>query len=196
MPLRRKFVDPGRPRPVHAAKSANHKTVDHKPHDYGPPVRRAPPALARRFHQICLSIAAEEMDAEGLMPIQLGVLTYLYDSPGIEQAALAARLGIDRASTSQMVDRLEARGIVERCLSTTDRRVRLLRLTPAGRTLRMRLQPKMDALNDRILAPLASSERRILLDLLVRVVEGNRAHARPGAARRKPNARPPASKLT
>jgi DNA-binding MarR family transcriptional regulator len=186
MAAKRTFVDPGRPRPAGSA----------RPADHGPPVRRAPPPLARRFHQICLSIAAEELDEEGLMPTQLGILTYLYDSPGIEQAALAARLGIDRASTSQMVDRLEQKGIVERCMDSADRRVRLLRLTPAGRKLRRRLQPKLDAVNNRILSPLAPSERKVLLDLLVRVVEGNRAHARPGAARRKPNAGSSASKPT
>jgi len=40
-----------------------------------------------------------------------------------------------------------------------------------------------------ILAALTPKERELFLDLLVRVVEANRALARPGAGRRKPSRR-------
>jgi hypothetical protein len=36
-----------------------------------------------------------------------------------------------------------------------------------------------------VLAPLAPRERELFLDLLIRVIQGNRTHARPGAGRRK-----------
>ena len=83
----------------------------------GVPVRRIPLSLARRFFQICTAAVAEGCAAEGLTPLQGGVLAYLNKidgEPDIDQNRLAARLGIDRASTSQLVDELAAMGLVER----------------------------------------------------------------------------------
>ena len=39
--------------------------------------------------------------------------------------------------------------------------------------------------NLRILAPLNASEKKLFIDMLVLLVEGNRVHVRPGAGRRK-----------
>jgi hypothetical protein len=46
----------------------------------------------------------------------------------------------------------------------------------------------------RILAPLTAKEQEVFLNFLVRVVEANRALARPGAGRRKPGRRKQDSK--
>src|SRR5262245_26461743 len=99
----------------------------------GVPVRRSPAALARRFFQICTTAAVETLAGENLTPVQFGVLAYLNretGEPNLDQNGLAARLGIDRASTSQLVDELEEKGLVDRRVSDADRRARLLRLTP------------------------------------------------------------------
>jgi DNA-binding MarR family transcriptional regulator len=71
----------------------------------------------------------------------------------------------------------------------TDRRARVLRLTPAGTRLRRRLRPALLAAQECILAPLSRDERVSLIDLLARVVEGNENYARPGNGRRKPKPR-------
>ena len=63
--------------------------------------------------------------------------------------------------------------------------VRILYLTPQGKALWRRLSVKARTANDRVLAPLKAAEREVFLDMLIRVIEGNRAHARPGAGRRK-----------
>src|SRR5262245_50824476 len=99
----------------------------------GVPVRRSPISLARRFFQICTAAAAEATADVNLTSLQAGVLAYLNNvdgEPGIDQNGLAARLGIDRASTSAIVEEVEARGLVERRVNGADRRARLLRLTP------------------------------------------------------------------
>jgi DNA-binding MarR family transcriptional regulator len=154
-----------------------------------PPGHRVPAHLARRFHQICLGFTAEMLEAEALTPIEYSVLAALDDHPGQDQRGLAARLGIDTASVSQMVDRLEKPGLIHRRVSLTDRRARVLRLTPAGTRLRRRLRPALLAAQERILAPLSRDERASLIDLLARVVEGNESYARPGNGRRKPKPR-------
>ena len=153
-----------------------------------PPVRRVPIALARRFFQICTTVAAECIADAGLMPLEYAVIAYLnkdIGEPDIDQNGLAARLGIDRNTTSLLVDRLEAKGLLERRVNREDRRARLLRLTTRGERLHARLYPVTSAAQQRILNVLAPAERDVLLDLLVRVIEGNRSLARPGAGRRK-----------
>jgi MarR family transcriptional regulator, temperature-dependent positive regulator of motility len=129
------------------------------------------------------------LEAEALTPIDYSVLAALDDHPGQDQRGLAARLGIDTASVSQMVDRLEKAGLINRRVSLTDRRARVLRLKPAGTRLRRRLRPALLAAQERILAPLSRDERVSLIDLLARVVEGNENYARPGNGRRKPKPR-------
>lgn len=154
----------------------------------GPPVRRVPLALARRFFQICTSASAEAVSGADLTPLEFAVLAYVnsFDGePDLDQSALAARLGVDRNSTSLLVGSLEKKGLVERRVSEVDRRARLVRLTACGEQHFEELHPRAVALQQRVLAVLNPSEREVLLDLLVRVIEGNRELARPGAGRRR-----------
>jgi DNA-binding MarR family transcriptional regulator len=155
-----------------------------------PPVRRVPMALARRFFQICTTATAEALAGEDLTPLQYAVMAYLIGEPDIDQSGLAARLGVDRNSTSLLVEELEAKRLLTRRVNGADRRARLLRLTPRGQKLHARVQPRTFAGQQRILSVLAPDQREILLDLLVRVIEGNRVLARPGSARRKRGSRP------
>jgi DNA-binding MarR family transcriptional regulator len=151
-----------------------------------PPSHRVPSVLAFRFHQLCLGIMAEVLAPEGLKGVEYGALTMLDAEPGIDQQSLALRLGIDKVSAGQMLDRLERAGLVKRGLDPRDRRVRVLDLTPAGRTLRRRLQPSALAAQHRILAPLRPEDRGSLIALLSRVIEGHGEYARPGNGRLPP----------
>lgn len=153
-----------------------------------PPVRRTPVPLARRFFQICQTIATEAVTPHGLTAHQFAALPYLSrksGDPGMDQNGLAARLGMDRNNTSVLVDELVEKGLVERRVNSSDRRAHVLYLTAEGEKLFARMQPIAVAGNDKILAPLKAHERELLLDLLLRVVEGNWQYARPGAGRRK-----------
>lgn len=153
-----------------------------------PPVRRIPIALARRFFQICMAQATESLAGEDLTPLEHAILVHLNNDsgePGIDQNALAARLGVDRNNTSLLIERLVAKGLVERRVNGADRRARLLRLTTGGEKLHRRLRPGATSDQFRLLECLKPHERELLLDLLVRVIEANRVLARPGAGRRK-----------
>lgn len=153
-----------------------------------PPVRRIPLALARRFFQICTAAAADSVAEADLTPLEFAVLAYLnrmVGEPDIDQLSLTARLGIDRNNTSLLVERLQSRGLLEQRINGNDRRARLLRLTTKGEKLHKQLYPKALAGQQKILEVLKPKERDLLLDLLARVIEGNRSLARPGAGRRK-----------
>lgn len=155
----------------------------------GVPVRRVPVSLSRRFHQVCMAVAAEVAAKADLTALELGVLTYLYDEPGVDQNGLTARLGIDRSNTSIIVDRLEEKELVERRVNGADRRARLLHLTSRGKQVRDRLRPLAGMAQARILAPLTPADRERFLDMLLQIIEANETYARPGGSRRKPRPR-------
>ncbi len=71
-----------------------------------------------------------------LAPKQLGLIWRL--EPGEEKPmrVLGESIYCDASYTTDLVDRLEARGLVERRSSPTDRRVKLIALTTAGERCR------------------------------------------------------------
>jgi DNA-binding MarR family transcriptional regulator len=128
-----------------------------------------------------------------LTPLQYGVLRHLDVEGPIYQHGLAGRLGTDQSNASILVEQLVKAGVVERHVDDTDRRARVLRLTPEGSRLVRRLRAKSQAANGRILAPLAPKERRVFMTLLARLVEQNSELDRPGAGRRKRRSTPEAN---
>jgi len=150
-----------------------------------PPLARVAGALARRFQQVCAAMIAEALAGEEVVQLEYGSLVCLEIEPGIDQRRLAEAMGVDPSNASLIVERLHSKGLIERRVKDGDRRARELYLTSKGRKLWRRIRPKTSAANERVLAPLAPRERELLLDLLIRVIEGNRTHARPGAGRRK-----------
>jgi DNA-binding MarR family transcriptional regulator len=153
----------------------------------GPPIRRVPVALARRFFQICTTACAEAVGEAGLTPLEFAVMAYVNPTdgePNIDQVVLAARLGVDRNTTSLLVRSLEAKGLLEQRVSEKDRRARLIRLTRRGERLFAGLHQRAFASQQEVLAGLKPAERSLLLDLLLRVIDDNQHLARPGAGRR------------
>ena len=153
------------------------------------PVHRVAAHLARRFHQLCLGVLAEVTDAHELSPVQFAVLAALHDEPGLDQRRLAQRLAVDAVTAGHLVDALEKKDLLDRQVHPDDRRARVLSLTHAGLELRMRLRPALAKAHARILAPLNQKEQATLIALLMRVVEGNEAYAKPGNGRRRPRPR-------
>jgi DNA-binding MarR family transcriptional regulator len=147
--------------------------------------RRLAGHLARRLQQVSLGIISESLADEGLTQLQWATLVVVADMPGIDQKSLADALGIAPVNAGQNVRELEAMGLVQRRTNGADRRARELRITGPGARLIKRVRPINYAAHDRILAPLAPNERHVLMDLMVRVIEGNHAYARPGNGRRR-----------
>jgi MarR family transcriptional regulator, temperature-dependent positive regulator of motility len=159
------------------------------PHNPVLPDYRVPAHLARRFHQICLGAVAEAIEPAGITPGEYAVLVAIVDLPGLDQHRLAVSLGIDPVSAGQRIDRLEAMGLVDRRVHPSDRRARVLSASRRGIALRLRLRPLALAAQERIMAPLTAGERKLFLNFLTRIVEGNKSYARPGNGRRRPRRR-------
>jgi len=149
------------------------------------PGRRAPAYLANRFSQVMRGLMAQVLEPHGLTGQQWGVMVAIVREPGTDQRRVAERQSIDANSASRLIDELEDLGLVRRVASRADRRANSLELTPAGRRMRAKLLGPVIAAQDRALACLERTEKATLLDLLTRVVEANKDHARPGAGRRK-----------
>lgn len=127
----------------------------------------------RRLHQISLGIFHQETEDLNITPVQYAILQTVRDQPGCDQRTLAGRIALDTSTTAGVVDRLEARGLLVRRISPTDRRVRLLALTPAGELLLAQTLPGMQRTQERILEPLSPEQRRQFMELLQQLVTAN-----------------------
>jgi DNA-binding MarR family transcriptional regulator len=156
------------PRATRAPASASLRTAK-------PPWHGIPTAIARRFHQVCVAKTSELVSPAGLTPLQYGAMLHLSKSglPGIEQNSLAERINVDRNTASLLVEQLVKKGLLERQVNDADRRSRLLSLTAKGKALYSQLRPAHAALNRDLLASITPQEQKLLMDMLIRVVEGN-----------------------
>src|SRR5215217_2626332 len=82
---------------------------------------------------------------------------------GREVRLLRARLGLDSGYLSRLLRSLEAAGLVELAASGSDRRIRVARLTAAGRVERARLDERADERARSLLAPLSAQQRERLV---------------------------------
>jgi MarR family transcriptional regulator, lower aerobic nicotinate degradation pathway regulator len=157
-----------------------------------------PTAAARRFHQVCLAKSSKVLGAFGLTSLQFRVMIHLNrktGSPGIEQNTLAARLNIDRNTASVVVEQMVKLGVVARQVNGADRRARLLSLTAKGDRIYGELLPAHAVANASVLAPISPRERKLFMNLLIRVVEGNlRQQKSIEHGPRRSNRKPPVNK--
>lgn len=149
------------------------------------PFNRAPVHVARRLSQILLSAVGQAVPPDGARN-EFGTLMAILQNPGIDQKRLAGLMVLDATTVGQLVDNLERKGLVRRAASPTDRRVNTLEATEAGREVVAVYRPQIVKVQDEALSVLSDAERRLLIDLMVRVIEANPQHDRPGGGRRSP----------
>lgn len=96
----------------------------------------------------------------GVTAGQHGLLLYLSKNDGAAQAAAAQALGLKGASMSGLVDRMEAKGLVRRAASLTDKRACALHLTEAGAEIVIATGPLIRQANERLLAGYSEADRK------------------------------------
>jgi MarR family transcriptional regulator, lower aerobic nicotinate degradation pathway regulator len=127
----------------------------------------------RRLQQIAVAIFLQETEKHGVTPVQFAALHKVGITPGIDQRTLARSIGLDTSTIAGVVDRLEARGMMQRKASPEDRRVRLLSLTDGGQNLLRAVGPDMLKAQQRILQPLPAAERDEFMRMLRKLVDAN-----------------------
>lgn len=98
------------------------------------------------------------------------VLSALRSEPGRTQLTLGAALGLDKTTLTTVLDKLEGAGLVRRQPDPTDRRVRIPTITEAGEKLQERVDHDVHIVEEELLATLDADERRILEDVLRRLI--------------------------
>lgn len=103
----------------------------------------------------------------GLSHSQFAMLLTIGSSEGLTQQDLAARIGLTKANVSQLLDRLEAAGMVKR---VPESRAYALYLTEASRLLLANKIPEHEALIAGEFSDLTSEEQAVLRGLVGRLV--------------------------
>jgi DNA-binding MarR family transcriptional regulator len=135
------------------------------------------PMLMRRL------FAGEDDPAEGLPLAQLRVCSVLLGGQQ-PMSAISRELGVSLSATTQIADRLERAGLVERVAKGGDRRVRCLRLTRRGaKMMRSRQQMRITRIRT-VLDGLPAKARRECVGTLEALVRACTAAERNGQARR------------
>jgi DNA-binding MarR family transcriptional regulator len=138
-------------------------------------VATAPGHLIRRAQQIAVSIFADRLAASDITPVQFAILNALSDTPDMDQVTLAKRVAFDPATSGSVIGRLEAKGWLTRQAHATDRRRKLLVVTPEGMQALASMQTAVAEVQTQILAPLNADEQKQFVDLLAQLVAGHEA---------------------
>jgi len=109
------------------------------------------------------------MARHGLTDAQWKPLWMIWSGRASTAIELARETCIDAGAITRMLDRLEAKGLVERLRSETDRRVVHLRLTPAGDAAAAGIPAVLASVNNDFLRGFSDAEWRQLRELLARM---------------------------
>jgi MarR family transcriptional regulator for hemolysin len=95
------------------------------------------------------------------------ILSRLERQPGMSQNEMAAVCEVEPITVGRLIDRLEARGLVERRADPTDRRIKRLHLLPAAKPILETINDARESMNARITAGLDEKTRNTLIDALL-----------------------------
>ena len=124
----------------------------------------------------CAHLARARMDARmsrfGMTPAQTHVLLHLHQSGGqLPQRELLDSLKVKPSTVNGILDRMEEKGLVERTVSGTDARQRLVALTLAGRKREEQVKQAFLEAEALIVRGLTKEETDTLRSLLERVIQ-------------------------
>ncbi|GAB7037781.1 MULTISPECIES: MarR family winged helix-turn-helix transcriptional regulator [Catenuloplanes] len=140
--------------------------------------RRTPSWMIGQLSVHGYRLLTEQFAAEGTKPYEYRVLASLADGGPASQATLGRRSGIHLSDLVATLNTLADRGHIRRDPDPADRRRNIITLTDDGFDHLARLDIRLAAAQDALLAALAPTDRITLTDLLKRALDG--LNARPG----------------
>lgn len=129
-----------------------------------------------RLEGIVLKLVEEALQPFELSYFEYAVLATLRvanEANSLRPNNLMARLLCSSGGLSNMLKRLESRGFIERSASPDDGRMVLVKLTHSGVLLADQVMPVHAQTELKLVSMLNSSERKVLTNLLSRVMVGN-----------------------
>ena len=129
-----------------------------------------PGHLIRRVHQVSTAYFAEECGGD-LTAVQYAALVAIGAHPGIDATRLSEIIYFDRSTIGDVLDRMVGKDWIRRASTPTDRRIKLLEITPAGQGVLQQVEPAIGRVQTRLLAPLSSAEAKTLTRLLSKMAD-------------------------
>jgi MarR family transcriptional regulator for hemolysin len=126
--------------------------------------------LARASHALTTELTSA-LDSKGISPREHSVLATA-STGSHTQTELARMIGLDKTTMVVTLDALEAAGLAERQPSSTDRRVRVVAVTAAGRRKLREAEAIMQRVREDVLSALPASERAVFLRALASLACG------------------------
>lgn len=136
--------------------------------------QRQPAQLIRRAQQVHTAMWAAQVSSE-VTSTQFAVLKAIARQPLLDQNTLSREAHLDTSTVADVVNRLHARGLLERTRDAVDRRRNLLTLTESGQRLYEGLQVAATAMTERLVGCLSEEDRRDLVRILTLLVEAGEA---------------------
>lgn len=120
-----------------------------------------------RLGRILGQVGPDEVCCDGLSQRQCAILRTLIAQEGARLTDLAAQSGISPSAMTRVLEKLEARGLVERVRGAqTDGRAAMVRITPAGRRTRKQLDQLMRDRTNQIIDSIPAKQRTEVLKAL------------------------------
>ncbi|BBH67911.1 hypothetical protein ACTI_45960 [Actinoplanes sp. OR16] len=115
-------------------------------------------------------------NAAGLSELGISTRAYCVLYKGMTgeftQSQLGDMCGIDKTTMVVTVDELERLGLAERRLSRTDRRARIVGVTPAGEEVAAQATTIVQRIQDEVLSTVPARDRAAFIRVLSQLVEG------------------------
>jgi len=122
--------------------------------------------IMSRAHAAIAGHASADVARHGLTLAEFGILEALYHRGPMLLGEVQRRILVSSGGITFLVDRLTAKGLVERRTCQEDRRARYAALTPAGTELVAKIFPEHAALLTQVMEGLTVDEQCTAADLL------------------------------
>lgn len=135
-------------------------------------------SMGHLLHHVVQAIRREaevRMARHGLTDAQWKPLWMISTGRADTALEMARELGMDAGAMTRMLDRLVAKGLVERTRSEADRRVAHLRLTEAGEAAAAHIPQELAEVNNDFLAGFSEREWNQLKKFLKRMLANGQA---------------------
>src|SRR5262249_40250223 len=130
---------------------------------------RNPLIVLHDVARLCRTRADQLARAHGMTRAQWVILLRLQRQPGLSQNELAALVEVEPITVGRLIDRLEARGLVERRADANDRRIRRLHLTADAQPLLDEIGEHLAALGKVVTAKVSAAALDSMTDSLLQM---------------------------
>jgi DNA-binding MarR family transcriptional regulator len=136
-------------------------------------LKQYPAHFIRRIQQISTALFAQECGDLELTAVQYAALVAIQTFPSCDQSTISRMIGYDKVTMGKVLEKLEQRGWIERFSDPDNRRAKVVRIIASGEAIIEKVEPRVQALNDKIIEPLTAAEQNEFIRMLQKIVEAH-----------------------